>query len=132
MGVSAARKELLGQRDGCEVGTGRLPRRIQRTRTGRQNPGFVNRLLHADGRRTGEHVLMTGLALASKGVIGGILRQRAAEIGFSSKVLGRSKTIEREITPLRAFEGIVTFVTDVGEPRTAYACRQGEDRDFAG
>src|SRR5271154_3127038 len=101
MRVATAGKELFGQRDGRDVGTGGFAGGIQRAGAGWQNPRTSKGLLHANAGRPGEDELVPRLALASKGVIGGILRQDASEVGLGAEVGGRNKTIQREVASLR-------------------------------
>src|SRR6476469_4874461 len=95
MGVSAAREELLGQRDGRNIGASWLERRVQRARTRRQNLRAAKWLLNADARRTREHKLAVLFALAAKRIISRILCQNPAEVRRQARLRSiRSRTEE--------------------------------------
>src|SRR4249919_2962589 len=107
MRVATARKELLGQRDGGDIGACRLARCIQRTGTGRQNPGAVYWLLQADRGRTGKHPLMTDLSSSSERVIRGELAEDASKVRFGPEIFRRSKTIQCEVVTFRTLKRVV-------------------------
>src|SRR4029077_6258123 len=64
--------------------------------------------------------------------IGGKLTKGAAKVGLGGKIFGRSKTVQREVAALGAFQGIVALVADVSETRTANTGGKREDCEFAG
>src|SRR5580658_10363098 len=132
MRVAPAGKELFGQRDGGDVGTGGLAGGIERAGAGRQNLGPPERLLHANTRRPGKYELMSRFAFSSKSVIRGMLPEHAAKVGFRSEIAGRDESIQHEIASFRAFQRIVPLVVDERETRTAHAGGKRENRNFAG
>src|ERR1700686_1907874 len=98
MGVAATCEKLLGQRNERDSLAHRLPRmRVQRTGSGGHDSGTSERLLQANACRTAKYELMSRLTFASKCIVGGILTERPAEIGFRTKIAGSGKTIQREI-----------------------------------
>src|SRR5579863_4372457 len=132
MRVATASKELLGQRNqGESLAEGLSRLRVGHARPRRPDSGAANRLLHADRGRTREHELMSSLALASKSLVGGVLRQQPAEVGLRPKVARRGKAIQSEIASLGALQRVVPFVADVGEPGTAHSGRKRERSNLA-
>src|ERR1700682_5021064 len=121
MRVSTASKEKFGQ------GNNRGARRadvlpspgIGGAGSWGQDSGLPEWLFQSDGRRARKHVLAPWTSFAPERVVGRVLGDCAAEIGFGAEVTGRSEDIQREIVPFRAFERVVAFVSDVGEARTA-------------
>src|SRR5271165_4965565 len=75
---------------------------------------------------------MSCFALATECVIRGMLRQRAAEIGFRSEVGGRGKSIQREVASFGAFQRIVPLVVDESETGAVHTGRKRENRNFTG
>src|SRR5690349_12132978 len=133
MRVAAAGKELFRQRDQRDALAYRLVGVwINGARSRRHDAGASEGLLQSDGRRAGEYELMPWLSLSAESLVGGILHQRAAEIGFGSEIARGGKTIEREVVALGAFQGVVTLVANESEARTSHAHGKREERDFAG
>ena len=133
MRVSAPGEELFRQRNDRDSLAHRFPGIwVQRTSPRGHNSSTSEGLLQADASRTGKHVLTPRLALSSKRIIGGMLAQGPAEIGFRAEGGGRGKSIQREISSLCALKGIVPFIVNKGESRTAHTGRKREQRDFTG
>src|SRR5579864_3376366 len=133
MRVATAGEELFGQRNKRDSLAHRLSSvRVQGTSPGRHHSSASVGLLQADARRTRKHILTPGPSLSSKCVIRGILSKRPAEIGLRAERFGRGKSIQRDISSLRTLQGIVPFIVDKGESRTAHTRRKREQRDFAG
>src|SRR5579862_1990104 len=132
MRVAAAGEELFRQRNERNPFANCLPRAIQRTGAWRDDSGASIGLLQADTGGTGEDVLMPRLAFAPKRIVGGMLKQGAAEVGLRSEVGGRSKCIQREVGSFRALQRVVALVVDKREAGPSYACGKREQSDFAG
>src|SRR5579864_3365828 len=147
MRVATAGKELFGKRDGGKFRTRRLAHGVERASSGRQDPRSFKGLHRPQRRRACQYEVTLGLALASKGMIGRILRQSATEIcgqgqGFASRrrlwrfgsrteEAGGQEGVEREVVAFGALQGIVALIVDVGKSRAAHARRQRQNGDFA-
>src|SRR5579864_7442798 len=119
MGVSAAGKELFGQRDQGEACARSLARLgIDGTCPRRNYARAPEWLLQADCGRAGEDELMASFALAPKCLVGGILCQNPAEVGLRAEKVSGHKAVESEVVAFRALERVVTLVADKGEAGT--------------
>src|SRR5437764_15168176 len=105
MGVSAARKKPLWKWDDCRCDATCGARGWTRL-AGRQNQGVAENSLQPDACRAGDHELTIGGPILADLVVGGILYQKAAEVGFRSEIAGRYPAINRVVAPLGRFEWI--------------------------
>src|SRR5579862_11396 len=132
MRVAAAGKELFGQRDQRDVfAQGLIRVGIDRAGAWRPDGGPSKGLLHADARRSGEYIFVSGSALPTKCLIRRILRQQPTEVGLRTEVARRSKTVQSEIVSLRALEGVVPLITNEGKTWTSHTRRKRQQRYFA-
>lgn len=72
---------------------------------------------------------MVGTPFAAKGLVSGILRQQAGEIGFRSEVARRGETVQGEEVAPGAFQRIIPLVANVGETGATHASGLGKERD---
>src|SRR5215469_9181374 len=114
MGVAAAHEETLGQGDQGESG------RRAFSRLG--DDGFCKRNLYPHPRRAREHEFSSGFPAFSKRMIGRILNQQTAEVGFGAKVAGGNPRVGGDVTSARGFEIVVAMISDVAKARLAHAC----------
>ena len=121
------RQKKVGQGDDGNSCWQAVCRFIQRAGPGRQNPGAAIDLFQAKSGGASEDKLMIG---APKSVISRILSESAAKIGLRTNITGGGKSIECEVLPFGAFQGIVALVADESKSRTAYVSRQGKQTEF--
>src|SRR5258706_914441 len=102
MGTAAAHIEALGQRD-QSMASGNRVRRAE------QN-GVAKRVFQSHASRTREYPTRAGSVIAEKRVIGRILDQSTAEIGFGAKVTGGHAALERGVATVFGFQIVVAPV----------------------
>src|SRR5947209_1924519 len=130
MRVPSPGEELFRQWDERKAFAKRLVRvRICGAGTRRTHPRCSKRLLKTNAGRAREYKLPSRPPLSSKRLVRGVLSQQAPVVGLRSQEPSRRKAVQREIVPLRALQRIVSFVSNVGEPGTAYPGGKRQDRD---
>src|SRR5712671_3799960 len=121
MGVAPAAKETLRQRNKGLAG-GRGLRGIQQNRVS-------ERVFDPDAGGTGEDESSSGAAISKKGVIGGVLDQQPAEVGFGAKIAGGDAAFDGGVVSTCAFQIVIAAVAGVEKIRSSYPGRLGEERD---
>src|SRR5208337_4708355 len=99
IGVAPATVETLRQRDKGLAGL-RCFRRIQQNRA----PETV---LNPNRGGTGEDKSLSGAAITKKRVIGGVLDEQAAEVGFGTKIAGGNAAFDGGVAAARAFQLVI-------------------------
>src|SRR6267143_290024 len=115
MGTSAAHIKAFWQRDQSTTSRNRLRRAEQHC--------VAEGIFETNTCRTREYPTGAGSVVAEKRVVGRILDQRTAEIGFRAKVTGRHAALERSVTAVIGLQIIVAPVAHKKEIRFAHARR---------
>src|SRR5208282_1029547 len=124
MGVAPSAVKTLRQRNQGLTSRSRL-RWVQHHRASQ-------RVFNPDAGGTGEDKPLPRAAIAKEGVIGGILAQHPAEVGFRAKIAGGNAALERGIAAASAFQVVIATVTNVEKIRNAYPGGRGEKRNEVG
>src|SRR5437016_4990739 len=124
MRVAASGKKTFGQRNqGGAGGNGFV--RLNDDR-------IAEWILDADAGGAGEDEALLGRTVLSERVVGRVLYEDAAEVGFRTEVAGGDSRVERGVPTLGGFQRAVAAVADQRQGRNSHTGRLREDRDQVG
>src|SRR5580765_8497335 len=96
------------------------------------NYRLAERILNADAGGAREDEALLGRTVLSERVVGRVLYENAAEVGFRTEVAGGDSRVERGVGALRRFQWAVATVPYQRQGRNSYPSRLRECRDQVG
>src|ERR1700681_611821 len=121
MGVASAAEKTLGERNkslarGCGL------RGVQQDRVS-------ERVLNSDAGGSGENESLPGEAISKERMIGGVLDQQPAEVGFGAKITGGNAAFDGRVAAARALQIVIAPVAYVEKIGDSYPGWLREERN---